>query len=377
MKANTILFSVVLAMTLIANVSSEFDLNEPQKTLRNWINLNEYLIDSNSEAVSLGGNCLATDDQVRALFFMKELFDGILESEEGMLERTWPYAKYYAQELGPLLSLKSNETCKPSNENIDIVVCFKNKCSQCLVLDDDEAAKVSDGDLKSLCEKIKIPDSSFPHLGETEPDSETSNALQTLKDAREYSSSLPPEKIRWEDLDDLQKLLKEKTKERLEVCSDNVPMARAAQMLWEMYRLKDSDTTDQNDTVGEAKVKTAFEAHPEYYHEHLGVLKLARPEDITCKWGTFCGPDGLCSDCRYHGIPEAFDGACKFDSEARNIDITEWERRNIVNDSTIPPVVPTTVMPTGGNSRQGIQPILVTLMPLAFLAATKHLQTSN
>jgi len=59
-------------------------------------------------------------------------------------------------------------------------------------------------------------------------------------------------------------------------------------------------------------------------------LKAAKPEELTCKWGPFCGPDGLCTEYGYQGLPdETFGSVCKiYTDESRDLIIKKWEEEH-------------------------------------------------
>jgi len=75
----------------------------------------------------------------------------------------------------------------------------------------------------------------------------------------------------------------------------------------------------------------SMERHPEYFRAQVGLLMEANKSgDVTCKWGTFCGPDGLCTVCGLQGIPWEYEGVCKWETEDDlDSDIERWERKHV------------------------------------------------
>jgi len=64
--------------------------------------------------------------------------------------------------------------------------------------------------------------------------------------------------------------------------------------------------------VTESDVKKTFKEHLDYYQEHLGVLKGAKPEDVTCKANGELSADQtvFCSECKIHGFPDEASMEC-------------------------------------------------------------------
>jgi len=188
---------------------------------------------------------------------------------EGMLDQNWPYATYYATQLQPLEFLSAHDVCLPDEGFGDeFYVCFKNKCASCIYnaayghLDRprEDVDQVND-----LCDKVD--ESNFPPKGA--PDPEKNRTIQAWLSASINSRStnvIDPfvRNLTWKDIKWIRTTLERKPKGKFEICEDAIPLAVAAQNLWQLFNLTHQYSSD-DEYVSEDEVRYNMEKHVGYY----------------------------------------------------------------------------------------------------------------
>jgi len=340
-------------------IAPEFDLTDPQKTLSNWMKLKDRL--SSSDITIVGKSCNTSLQQSIALEFLYSIFPSPssysyssgVHHNKGILEEIWPHASFYARQLAPLQNLTLSQSCLSADTSTQLpYLCYKGKCKWCVYatyvnepIDIDGPLSPDYEEKTELCDQLDPQN--LPQKGPGDPERAETIRSFLLAQNKTRNSKSPSSRVNlvkeratlglishpwnfltWKDLRKLRQMLLKNPIEKFEKCQDNIPMSVAAQKLWQLFNLKDNDEIYLKSNL--RKVKRSLESHPEYYRAQVGILMEAKSGDVTCKWGTFCGPDGLCTVCGLQGIPWEYEGVCKWETEDDlDSDIERWERKHV------------------------------------------------
>jgi len=292
-------------------LATEFNLAQPQQQIIDWAKLNILL---EKEGSPYKEACTATPEQTIARYFLENMFSRAATLRKGILETVLPRAKYYAAQIAPLLTRTSEKDICQTKGALDYkkspvqVVCYESKCTSCDIGRDEE----NKTELIGLCKSIKKLTKSDPEKQPEEP--EMAAAFDNLKLVSSKSpvpeavaadfTAAPSGTMEFEDFVAIKSGLEAKTKEMLEMCEDKIEVAAAAGLFYMAHLKLSHGARNDNQTF-----LYILEQFPEFANVHFSQLKT-RMDEVTCKWGTFCGPDGFCTDCEHTGVPAAYGKIC-------------------------------------------------------------------